>query len=69
MFNYCSCSALAMNRDESFERKTEALQYWPELKVYCGRDLEKGGTWLAINQKGKRFNNFIYFNSPMPPYM
>lgn len=51
-------SALAMNRDESFDRSTASLQYWPDLDVYCGKDLDKNGTWLAINKKGKF--KFIY---------
>lgn len=46
-------SALAMNRDESFLRETANLQYWPDTQTFCGRDLAKGGTWLAINKKGK----------------
>lgn len=41
-----------MNRDESFLRETEFLQYWPDLGIFCGKDVEKGGTWLAIDQKG-----------------
>lgn len=41
-----------MNRDESYERNTARLQYWPEIDVYCGKDLEKNGTWLAINRNG-----------------
>ena len=41
-----------MNRDESYERNTARLQYWPEINMYCGKDLEKNGTWLAINRNG-----------------
>ena len=41
-----------MNRDESFLRDTAPLQYWPEFEIFCGRDLVKGGTWLAVNKKG-----------------
>ena len=41
-----------MNRDESFLRETAPLQYWPDLGIYCGRDVMKGGTWLATDKKG-----------------
>jgi hypothetical protein len=54
-------SVLAMNRDESFARETEPLHYWNDLGIYGGRDMEKGGTWLAINRKGRLYLEWSYF--------
>ena len=51
---YFLFSAFAFNRDESFLRETAHLQYWEDLGIYCGRDVKKGGTWLAIDQKGNQ---------------
>ena len=42
-----------MNRDEYFFRETAPLQYYPDLGIYYGKDVVKGGTWLAINEMGK----------------
>ena len=39
---------LAGNRDEFHARPTLAAHHWDDLPgVIGGRDLEKGGTWLA----------------------
>ena len=45
---------LAANRDEFFNRPTAALSQWPgDIKIYAGKDLTAGGTWLGINQNGR----------------
>ncbi len=53
--HYFYLSVLAMNRDESFFRETASLQFWPDTEIFCGKDLIKGGSWLAINKKGTVF--------------
>ncbi len=43
----------AANRDEFYDRPTAAAAAWPENpKVYAGRDLKGGGSWMGINQEG-----------------
>ncbi len=45
---------LIANRDELHERPTEAADYWPEYpRVIGGRDLLRGGTWLAVDRSGR----------------
>jgi uncharacterized protein with NRDE domain len=45
---------LAGNRDEFYNRKTAAAGYWEDhSNVLGGRDLEAGGTWLAVTRQGK----------------
>jgi uncharacterized protein with NRDE domain len=45
---------IAANRDEFYNRKTAAADFWPDDKnILGGRDLEAGGTWLAISKQGK----------------
>jgi uncharacterized protein with NRDE domain len=45
---------IAANRDEFYHRKTAAASYWNDhQQILGGRDLEAGGTWLAINKNGK----------------
>jgi uncharacterized protein with NRDE domain len=45
---------LAANRDEFFDRPTLPLDYWEDHPdVLGGRDIEKGGTWLATNVDGR----------------
>jgi len=41
---------LVANRDEFHARPTAALAEWPDLPIVGGRDLEAGGTWLAIGR-------------------
>ncbi len=44
---------LAANRDERHARSTERAGWWPELpRVFGGRDLEAGGTWLGVDRRG-----------------
>jgi uncharacterized protein with NRDE domain len=45
---------VAGNRDEFYNRKTEAANYWSDdPQILGGRDLEAGGTWLGVNKAGK----------------
>ena len=45
---------LIANRDELHQRPTAPADYWPEHKgVIGGRDLVRGGTWLAVDQMGR----------------
>jgi uncharacterized protein with NRDE domain len=45
---------LAANRDEFFARESLPAAAWPESPdIIGGRDLEKGGSWLAVSAKGR----------------
>jgi len=45
---------VAGNRDEFYGRKTAAANYWTDHpEILGGRDLEAGGTWLAMNKNGR----------------
>jgi uncharacterized protein with NRDE domain len=45
---------LAGNRDEFYNRKTAAAQFWNDQPaILGGRDLEAGGTWLGMSKTGK----------------
>jgi len=45
---------VAANRDEYYNRPTEALAQWPHApQVVAGRDLEAGGTWLGVTVDGR----------------
>jgi|SRR5690554_5307969 len=47
---------VAANRDEFFGRPTAAMQWWTTdqgTEVLAGRDLQSGGTWLAVSRDGK----------------
>ena len=41
-----------MNRDESFQRPSSPIKLQIDSNMICGKDLEKHGTWLAIDLKG-----------------
>ena len=44
---------IAANRDEFLARPTAAAAVWTDLpQIIGGRDLEKGGTWLATSTLG-----------------
>jgi uncharacterized protein with NRDE domain len=43
---------VAANRDEQHARPTETAAWWPE-HVLGGRDLAAGGTWLAVDKRGR----------------
>lgn len=44
---------LVGNRDEFHRRGTAPLAWWPDQPILGGRDLEAGGTWLAIDRLGR----------------
>jgi uncharacterized protein with NRDE domain len=44
---------LAANRDENYARPTAAAAFWKDdPRIYGGRDLDHGGTWLGITRDG-----------------
>src|SRR5690606_3562155 len=45
---------LAANRDEFHARPTAPLMEWPDAPgVFGGRDLQAGGSWLAVTGTGR----------------
>lgn len=45
---------IAANRDEQHARPAAAMQWWPDQpQVLAGRDLQAGGTWLALSRSGR----------------
>lgn len=45
---------LAANRDEAYARPAAPAAFWDDHpNVYGGRDLDKGGSWLALTLSGK----------------
>jgi uncharacterized protein with NRDE domain len=45
---------VAANRDEFYNRKTEAASFWKDHpNILGGRDLEAMGTWMAMTKTGK----------------
>jgi uncharacterized protein with NRDE domain len=45
---------IAANRDEFYNRRTAAADFWQDQpSIVGGRDLEAGGTWLAMSKKGR----------------
>ena len=45
---------VAGNRDEFHARLTEPLHWWSDKpQILAGRDLEAGGTWLAVGRNGR----------------
>ncbi|MGY6560398.1 MAG: NRDE family protein [Nitritalea sp.] len=43
---------LVGNRDEFFDRPTQALHRWPS-GMYAGKDLKAGGTWMGFHPNGR----------------
>jgi len=58
---------LAANRDEFHERPTQVEHWWPDKPdIARGRDLQAGGTWLALHKSG-RFATVTNFHDAQPP--
>lgn len=58
---------LLANRDEFYDRPTEAAQNWKDFPdIFAGRDVVGGGTWLGINAAGK-FAAVTNYRDPNAP--
>ncbi len=58
---------VAGNRDEFHARSTEKAHWWPdEPDIAGGRDLQAGGTWLAMHRDG-RFAAVTNYRGAEPP--
>ena len=58
---------VAGNRDEFHGRPTENAHWWPDNPdLVGGRDLQAGGTWLALHRNG-RFATITNFRDAEPP--
>src|SRR6266545_3231471 len=45
---------VAANRDETHGRPSASAAFWSDHPdIYGGRDLEQGGTWLALSRRGR----------------
>lgn len=45
---------IAANRDEFFARPTASSKFWSDYpQLLAGRDLQAGGSWMAINKNGR----------------
>jgi len=44
---------MAANRDEFRQRATQNMCWWPNIDILAGKDLEAGGTWLALHKDGR----------------
>ena len=56
----------AANRDEFHARPTEAMAWWSDADgMLAGRDLEAGGTWLALSRSG-RFSTVTNYRETTP---
>jgi len=62
---------IAGNRDEFHSRPTEHGHWWPDAPdIVGGRDLQAGGTWLALHRGGRfaTVTNFRDAQQPSPKY-
>jgi uncharacterized protein with NRDE domain len=44
---------LAGNRDEAHARPAAPMDWWHGPRLLAGRDLEAGGTWLGVDERGR----------------
>ena len=58
---------LAANRDEFHARPSKEAHWWPDKPdILGGRDLQAGGTWLALHRNG-RFATVTNYRDAKPP--
>jgi uncharacterized protein with NRDE domain len=58
---------LAANRDEFHARPAKQAHWWPDKPdIVGGRDLQAGGTWLAVHRDG-RFATVTNYRDAEPP--
>jgi uncharacterized protein with NRDE domain len=57
---------LLSNRDEFFERPTQAVMQWPGTRIWAGQDQQAGGTWLGVTSAGRlaAITNHRSFDTP-----
>ena len=62
---------IAANRDEFHARPTQNARWWPDKPdIVGGRDLQAGGTWLALQKRGRfaTVTNFRDAQAPSPKH-
>jgi len=52
------------NRDEFHDRPTQALHAWKDAPIIGGRDLQAGGSWLAVNRYTSRVATLTNVRDP-----
>lgn len=58
---------LASNRDEYFHRSALPVHNWEDYPtIIAGKDVESGGSWLALNQYDKRLALITNYRSGLP---
>ena len=58
---------VAANRDEYHARSAAPAAFWPQApEVFGGRDLQGGGSWMAVTRAG-RFAALTNHRDPAPP--
>ena len=58
---------LLSNRDEFYARPSQTAQWWEDQPhIFGGRDLEQGGSWLAISASGRMAAVTNYREVPAP---
>ncbi len=58
----------AANRDEFYERASAPACAWAEHpKVYAGRDLQAGGSWMGITREGEAGSRFAAITNIRSP--
>lgn len=54
----------AANRDEYYERPSQAAHFWENYpNILAGKDLKAGGTWMGINKEGE-FSAITNYRDP-----
>ena len=59
---------VAANRDEFYQRPTQAAHFWPEAPaLFAGKDLQAGGTWMGVTKGGRFAAVTNYRETAAPP--